>query len=220
MSNQLLIISNPISTSIASTITQSGVRQNHSSSHCVMIAPSLHCLLGKSSHAPIETARCQEGFNTFGVSTEIPAHIQTSTHGYSLPLHVYQGTKKAVPFETGYFYHTPKRGQHKGHTCRYYQNRLAVVCTQSGIKTIFPFGRGRTAGIYRKDSVNFPFTKLPRNFPKVEVQVSIPPFTPAGSSSGGRSCRQQATASSSMQPTGSKRAKQTPVGAVSSKRKR
>ena len=87
MSNQLLIISNPIGTSKASTITQGGVRQNRSSSHCVTIAPSLHCSLGKSSHAPIETARCQQGFNTFRVSTEIPAHIQTSTHGYSLPNH-------------------------------------------------------------------------------------------------------------------------------------
>ena len=87
MSNQLLIMSNPIGTSKASTITQGGVRQNRSSLNCVTIAPSLHCSLGKSSHAPIETARCQQGFNTIGVSTERPTHIQMSTHGYSLHDH-------------------------------------------------------------------------------------------------------------------------------------
>ena len=104
-------------------------------------------------------------------------HSHTNEYTWLLvtrPLHVYQGTRQAVPFKAGYFYHTPKRGRPKGHTRRYYQNRLAIACMQLGIKTIFPFGRGHTAGNYRKDSVNFPFTKLPRNFPKVEVRVSIP----------------------------------------------
>ena len=84
-------------------------------------------------------------------------HSHTNEYTWLLitrPLHVYQGTRQAVPFETGYFYHTPKRGWHKGHTRCYYQNRLAVACMQSGIKTIFPFGRGRTAGNYRKDSIS------------------------------------------------------------------
>ena len=133
------------------------------------------------------------------------------------PLQVLKSTGKIVPFETGYFHHTPKRGAHRGIRHRYYQNRLAVICTESGIKSIFPFGKGRTAGNNRPHSVNFPFTKL---HPSVFIPVSIPTLTTAHSSGGCRSCHQQATAHSRMQATGSKRNKQTPVAAVSSKGKR
>ena len=132
------------------------------------------------------------------------------------PLQVHESTGKIVPFETGYFHHTPKRGAHRGIRCHYYQNRLAVVCTELGIKWIFPFGRGHTAGNNRPHSVNFPFTKL---HPSVFVPVSIPTVATARSSGGRRSRHQQATAHSRMQATGSKRNKQTPVAAVSNKRK-
>ena len=130
------------------------------------------------------------------------------------PLQVVESTGKIVPFETGYFHHTPKRGAHRGVRCCYYQNRLAVVCTESGIKSIFPFGRGRTAGNNRPHSVNFPFTKLR---PSVFVPVSIPTITTASSSGGRRSRCQQATTSSRRQATSSKRNKQTLVAAVRSK---
>ena len=130
------------------------------------------------------------------------------------PVQVIKSTGKIVPFETGYFHHTPKRGAHRGVRHRYYQNRLAVICTESGIKSIFPFGKGHTAGNNRQHSVNFPFTKLR---PSMFIPVSIPTLTTASSSGGCRSHHQQATACSRMQATGSKRNKQTPVAAISSK---
>ena len=120
------------------------------------------------------------------------------------PLQVIESTGKIVPFKTGYFHHTPKRGAHRGLRHRYYQNRLVVICTELGIKSIFPFGRGRTAGNNRPHSVNFPFTKL---HPSVFIPVSFPTLTTASSSGGCRSHYQQATASSRRQATGSKRNK-------------
>ena len=84
MSNQLLMISNPMCTSKACTITQSGVPQNHSLSNRVMTTASLRCSPRISSQLQIKTKRLQTGFNTIGHSTEPPARLEMSTHGYSL----------------------------------------------------------------------------------------------------------------------------------------
>ena len=84
MSNQLLMISNPMCTSKACTITQSGVPQNHSLSNHVTTTASLHCSPQISSQLQIKTKRLQLGFNTIGHSTKPPARLETSTHGYSL----------------------------------------------------------------------------------------------------------------------------------------
>ena len=84
MSNQLLMISNPMCTSKTCTITQSGVPRNHSLSNRVTTTASLRCSPRISSQPRIKTKRLQPGFNTIGHSTKPPTCLQMSTHGYSL----------------------------------------------------------------------------------------------------------------------------------------
>ena len=212
------MISNPMCTSKDCTIMQSGVPQNRSLSNPCddnsFLALFAMDIITAANQNQKVAARFQH-HQTFNRTTRSPRNEYTWLLVMQ-PLQVIESTGKIVPFETGYFYHTPKRGAHRGVRHRYYQNRLAVVCTESGIKSIFPFGRGRTAGNNKPHSVNFPFTKLR---PSMFVPVSIPTLSTASSSGGRRSHRQQATASSRRQATGSKRNKQTPVAAVRSKQK-